>query len=112
MHNTQSHIASRTIQESLEWIHIIINHSSSAPPPVVEQERRSYTPETDSELVAHNATPTRPDYSGSLKQEVARPSMIWTDCVDKEGQTCLIERTGVRLVPTTHQGMGTTKRRP
>jgi len=92
MQNTQSNDSTGAIQESPEWIQVRINRWSSTPAPVVKQEQRSHTPESDVQRVAHNVTPSSPEYSGSPKREVAHASMNWTDCVDDGCQIHLGEK--------------------
>ena len=99
MQNTQSNNTTGATQESPEWIHVTINTLSSAPPPVVKQERRSRTPESDTQRVARNATPTSPEYSGSPKREVAHAPMNWTDCTDDGCQIHLGEKQGSGWYP-------------
>jgi len=67
--------------------------------PVVKQERRSHTPESDTQRIARNATPTSPAYSGSPKREVAHASMNWTDCTDNGCQIYLGEKQGSGWYP-------------
>ena len=112
MQNTQSNDSTSATQESLEWIHITVNRSSSAPPPVIKQERHSRRPDHDAQHVAHNATPTSPEYSGSRKREMTHASRNWTDCTDDVCQIHLGEKTRVRLVPTIHQEIEKTKCHP
>jgi len=89
MQNTQSNDATNATQENAEWIHVTINRSSSVPPPAVKQQRRLHKPESDAQRVARNATPTRRDYSGSPRKEVAHASMNWRHCTD---HGCQIQR--------------------
>jgi len=68
----------------------IVLHTS----PIVKQGRRSHTRESDAKRVAHNATHTSPEYSGSPGREVAHLSMHWTDCTDDGCQIHLGEKQG------------------
>jgi len=99
MQNTQSNNSTNATQESTEWIHVTINRSSSAPPPVVIEERRPHTPDSDAQRFARNATPTRPEYSGSPRREVTHASMNWTDCTDVGCQMHLGEKQGSGWYP-------------
>jgi len=99
MQNTQSNDSTGATQESPEWIHVTINRSSSAPAPIVKQERHSRTPESDAQHVAHNATLTSPDSSGSPKREVAHASMSWTGWMDDRCQIHLGEKQGSGWYP-------------
>ena len=94
MQNTESNDSSGATQGSPEWIHVMINKSSSAPPAVVKQEQHSRTPESDAPLVARNATPTSPEYSGSPRREEAHPSLNWTDGTEDGCQIHLGEKQG------------------
>jgi len=99
MQKTQSNDSTGATQESPEWIHVTINRSSSAPPLVVKQERRSHTPESDTQRIARNATRTSPAYSGSPKREVAPAAMNWTDCTEDGCQIHLSEKQGSGWYP-------------
>jgi len=99
MQNTESNDSIGATQESPEWIHVTINRSSSTPPPVVKKERRLHTPESDSQRIARNSTPTRPAYSRSPKSEVADASMNWMDCPNDGCQIHLGEKQGSGWYP-------------
>ena len=69
--------------------HIVLRTS-----PRRQTTRHSHTPENDAQGVPHNATLTGPDYSGSLRREVAHTSISWTDCPDDGCQMHLGENKG------------------
>jgi len=82
MQNTQSNYSTNGTQENQDWIHVTINRSCSAPPPVVKQEIRPHTPEDTGYYLAHNASPTTTEYSGTPRKEIQHASMKWTGCHD------------------------------
>ena len=112
MQNTQSNDSTGASQESPVWIHVTINRSTSAPPPIIKPERGSYTPESDAQHIARNATPTSPEYSGSPKKgggtRLHELDGLYRPWMSNPSQ----RETRVRLVPTIHEEIEKTKCRP